>query len=64
MCLDHCGDDGQAQASAFGPATPELTAAATKLLQFYRERPVTLIRIIYARANDRLKAFAEAFRLR
>jgi hypothetical protein len=48
----------------FVQSTPELGTALRQLLQFYQERPVTLIKLTYARANERLKAFAEAFRLR
>ena len=45
------------------PGTPELEQRLSQLLRFYRERPVTLIRMVYAR-DDRLRAFADAFRLR
>jgi DNA-binding MarR family transcriptional regulator len=48
----------------FVQTTPEMETALRQLLQFYQERPVTLIKLIYARANDRLNSFAEAFRLR
>jgi DNA-binding MarR family transcriptional regulator len=48
----------------YGAKTPELEKQLSGLLQFYKERPVTLIKIIYAQAQDRLKAFAESFRLR
>ena len=48
----------------YGPRTPELEATLAALLQFYRQRPATLIRIVYDRADARLKAFADAFRLR
>jgi hypothetical protein len=48
----------------FEPRTAEVREAALRLLTFYRERPVTLIRVIYARVNGRIRAFADAFRLR
>lgn len=48
----------------FGPATPELDALARRVLQCYRERPVSMIKLVYARADDPLRAFADAFRLR
>jgi DNA-binding MarR family transcriptional regulator len=48
----------------YAPRTPEIGQLLERLLQFYKERPVTLIRLVYARANDKLKAFAESFRLR
>lgn len=50
--------------SSFAQKTPELNDTLSQLLKLYRERPVTLIKLIYARANDRLKEFADAFRLR
>lgn len=48
----------------YGPHTPELQQLVSRLLQLYKERPVTLIRLVYARASGRLRAFADAFRLR
>ncbi|MBI1901093.1 MAG: MarR family transcriptional regulator [Planctomycetia bacterium] len=45
------------------PQTPELEQRLGELLRFYREHPVSLIQMVYAR-DDRLKAFADAFRLR
>lgn len=47
-----------------GQLTPQLTTELDHALQLYRERPVTMIRMVYARANERLKAFADAFKLR
>ncbi len=47
-----------------GAATPELEAELARLLQVYRERPVTMINLVYARARDALKTFADAFRLK
>lgn len=44
--------------------TTQAAGMLTRLLQAYKEHPVTLIRIVYERADERLKAFAEAFRLR
>ncbi|HJT75788.1 MAG TPA: ArsR family transcriptional regulator [Gemmataceae bacterium] len=48
----------------YGPKTPELEAGLSRLLQVYRERPVTMIKLVYARAKDVLRTFAEAFRIR
>ncbi len=48
----------------YGPGTPELEERMHRLLQVYRERPVTMIKLVYARARDPLKTFAEAFRLK
>lgn len=38
--------------------------AVAELAQAYRERPVTLIRTIYALADLRIQSFADAFRLK
>ncbi len=52
----------------FGPRTPELGILVARLLELYRERPVSLIRLVYAgaaaRAADPLLSFSNAFRLR
>jgi DNA-binding MarR family transcriptional regulator len=48
----------------YAPRTPEIGQLVQRLLQFYNERPVTLIRLVYARTDPRLKAFADSFRLR
>ena len=48
----------------YAPATSELRAHAEMLAQAYNQRPVTLIRILYALRDSRIQAFAEAFRLR
>jgi hypothetical protein len=48
----------------YGPRTPELEALVGKLLQLYRERPVSMIKMVYDRARDPLRNFADAFRLR
>jgi hypothetical protein len=48
----------------YGPATPELNDLIGRLLQHYRERPVSMIKLVAARARDPLRNFADAFRLR
>lgn len=48
----------------YGPATPELEERMNRLLQVYRERPVTMIKLVYVRAREVLKTFADAFRLK
>src|SRR5687768_12725549 len=47
-----------------GPHTPELAAQVGRLLQLYRERPVSTIKLIYAQAKSPLRVFAEAFKFR
>ena len=48
----------------FQPATPELAAHVTTLARAYNERPVTLIRMIYALRDQKIHSFSDAFRLR
>jgi hypothetical protein len=47
-----------------GAGSADLDAKLSQLLQFYKERPVSLIRLVYAQATDRLRAFSDAFRVR
>jgi hypothetical protein len=44
--------------------TPELAGHVRMLAQAYEERPVTLIRVIYAMRDSKIRTFADAFRLR
>ena len=53
------GPDGH----RYRPQTPELARLADELATLDRERPVTLIKLIYSRP-DTLEAFADAFKLR
>ena len=49
----------------YGPRSPELTSAVEGLILAYHQRPVTLIRTVYAAADVKnIRSFAEAFRLR
>lgn len=48
----------------YRPADATLDAHVGTLEQAYRERPVTLIRVIYALRDSRIQSFAEAFKLR
>lgn len=47
----------------YGPSAAMADLVA-RLLQLYKERPVTMIKMVYDRAKDPLRNFAEAFRLR
>jgi hypothetical protein len=47
-----------------GPHTAELSDQVNRLLHFYRERPVSMIKMIYDQAKSPLRNFADAFRLR
>lgn len=55
------GPDKRAQ---YHPGFAALDAHVRTLEQAYRERPVTLIRVIYALRDSSIQSFADAFRLR
>jgi hypothetical protein len=48
----------------FRPGSAELQAHVTMLAKAYEERPVTLIRLIYALRDRKIRSFADAFKLR
>ena len=48
----------------YGVNTPALENMVGRLLQMYKERPVTMIKMVYEQAKDPLRAFADAFRIR
>ena len=48
----------------YGVSSHELENSVGRLLQMYKKRPVTMIKMIYQRAKDPLRAFADAFRIR
>jgi hypothetical protein len=48
----------------YRPGSGELDAHVRTLAQAYSERPVTLIRVIYALRDSKIQSFADAFRLK
>jgi hypothetical protein len=48
----------------YRPASEELAGHVRTLAQAYEERPVTLVRVIYALRDSKIRTFADAFRLR
>ena len=56
-------DDGDPIRYRYAPADPRDRAAVDLLALAYNERPVTLVRAIYARPTP-AQSFADAFRLR
>lgn len=48
----------------YDPISEELRVHVNTLARAYNERPVTLVRIIYALRDSRMRSFADAFRLR
>ena len=55
---------GVDQAYQYRPASEALKAHVGMLAKAYEERPVTLIRIIYALRDSKIRSFADAFRVR
>lgn len=46
----------------YKPSNPQQHEMVMQLMKLDRERPVTLINLIYSRPKDDLKAFADAFK--
>jgi hypothetical protein len=56
--------DTQAQTYAYGPASVALDAAVEALDRAYADRRVSVIELIFAKPLDKLRSFADAFRIR
>ena len=48
----------------YAPENSDIDAAVRALARVYNERPVTLVRTIYAPKDDKIRSFADAFRLK
>jgi hypothetical protein len=48
----------------YRPAHQAVAAQVATLAQAYQERPVTLIRVIYALRDSTIQSFADAFKLK
>ena len=63
--FESCGlvarEDG---AYRYTPTSAECEIAVSALAKLYNERPVTLVRMIYAPKDDQLRAFADAFKIK
>ena len=59
--LLEAGPEGRTR---YRPASEELARHVRTLAQAYEERPVTLVRVIYALKDAKIRTFADAFRLR
>lgn len=55
---------GQDRRAQYRPASPDLEESARGLARAYAQRPVTLIRMIYALRDTKIQSFADAFRIR
>jgi hypothetical protein len=54
-------EEGRVQ---YRPASPVVDGHVRSLERAYNERPVTLIRMIYALRDSRIRSFADAFKFR
>lgn len=54
-------DDGSVR---YQPGSPILEEHVRTLARLYNQRPVTLIRVIYALRDQKIKTFADAFKIR
>jgi hypothetical protein len=57
-------EPGNADASRFAPATPELAAMLQQLATFYSRDLIGVTELIHSRTARRAQQFADAFRLR
>jgi hypothetical protein len=48
----------------YAPASPELAELVRALNRVYNERPVTMVRTIYALKDEKIRSCADAFRLK
>jgi len=48
----------------FQPQAPEIAAAVEALAQFYKERRVKIVELIYSQPTDPLQHFADAFKFK
>ncbi|HYC48425.1 MAG TPA: hypothetical protein VED01_23380 [Burkholderiales bacterium] len=55
---------GDGESYRYAPVNEDLDAAVAGLARAYNERPVTLVRTIYAPKDDKIRSFADAFRLK
>lgn len=56
--------EGSPRRYRYAPKSAELDAAVTKLDQAYSDRRVTVISLIFSKPTDKLRSFADAFRVR
>ena len=48
----------------YGPGSAELEELVRALTKVYNERPVTLVRVVYALKDEKIRSFADAFKLK
>ena len=55
---------GDGESYRYAPVNKDLDSAVCALQRAYNERPVTLLRTIYAPKDEKIRSFADAFRLK
>ena len=61
----HCGlVEKQARAYRLSEAAREYDGVLSELGRLYNQQPVTLVRMNYAPRDERLRAFADAFKIK
>ena len=48
----------------YSPATPQVDDCVQALMRVYNARPVTMVRMIYALRDEKIRSFADAFRIK
>jgi hypothetical protein len=48
----------------YSPASPEVDSCVQALMRVYNARPVTMVRVIYALRDEKIRSFADAFRIK
>ena len=48
----------------YAPANGTLDRLVHELVRVFNERPVTLVRVIYASGDEKIRSFADAFRIK
>ena len=59
-----CVEAGGARRYHYAPKSAELDGAVQKLEQAYTDRRVSVISLIFSKPTDKLRSFADAFRVR
>ena len=55
---------GSASSSRYEPRTPALADEVSTLAQMYQSHRVAIISVIFSRPSERIRSFADAFRIR
>ena len=54
----------QAGSYSYRPSTADADRCVQALMRVYNARPVTMVRVIYALRDERIRSFADAFRIK